>query len=78
MAGATHLFNHKVCLDSLEGLVGLLLKDENDVSRLDARLAVSCLTTQHHLGVVLVPLLYVYLKDLLLWEQTLQLWSPTL
>ena len=67
-----HLLNDKVCLDALEGLVRLLLQHKDDISRLDAGLAVASLTTQHYLGIVLVPLLDVHLKDLLLWKKSLQ------
>ena len=68
----TNLFNDKVCLDALECLVGLLLQDKDDITRLDAWLTVACLSPQHNLGIVLVPLLYVHLEDLLLWQQPLQ------
>lgn len=70
-ARVANLFNDKVCLDAFEGFVGLLLKDKDDIARLDARLTVARLSPQYHLGVVLVPLLYVHLKDLLLWQQPL-------
>lgn len=68
----TNLLNDKVCLDALEGFVGLLLQDKDDITRLNARLTVACLSPQHHLGIVLMPLLYVHLKDLLLWQQSLK------
>lgn len=66
-----HLFNDKVSLDALEGLVGLLLQYKDDITRQDARLAVPCLPSEDHLGIVLVPLLDMDLKNLLLWEQPL-------
>jgi len=69
---SARLLNDKVCLDALEGLVRLLLQHKDDIARLDARLTVASLTTQHHLGIVLVPLLNVHLKDLLLWKKPLQ------
>ena len=65
------LLNHEVCLDALEGLVGFLLQHKDDISRLNARLTVACFSSQNHLGIVLVALLYVHLKDLLLWQKTL-------
>ena len=62
------LLDDQVCLNSLEGLVRLLLQHKNDISRLDARLTVASFTPQNHLGIVLVAFLYVHLKDLLLWQ----------
>lgn len=67
-----HLLNDKVCLDALEGLVGLLLQHKDDVTRLNAGLTVAGLTPQDHLGVVLVALLNMHLKDLLLRQKPLE------
>ena len=67
-----HLLNDKVCLDALEGFVGLLLQHKDDVARLDAGLAVAGLPPQHNLGVVLVPLLDMHLEDLLLRQKSLE------
>jgi ferric iron reductase protein FhuF len=69
---SAHLLNDKVCLNALEGLVRLLLQHKDNITRQDARLTVASLTTQHYLGIVLVPLLNVHLKDLLLWKKSLQ------
>lgn len=67
-----YLFNDKVSLDALKGLVGLLLQHKDDITRQDTRLAVACLPSENYLGIVLVALLNVHLKDLLLWKEPLQ------
>lgn len=67
-----HLFKDEVLCDALESGMGLLLEHKDDVSGQQVGITAASLAPEHHLGVVLVPLLYVHLKHLLLCHQALQ------
>jgi hypothetical protein len=67
----TNLLYDQIMPNSLEELVGLLLQDKDDISRLHIGVTAARFPPKYNLRIVLVTLLDVHLKHLLLRCKTL-------